>query len=510
MRKRVSTKAVGAGLLAAALAVVFPVTFPPNAACADGYGVLRTAGSGTDTIWVLNVGGTRYEMGYWYGLLLADEIAGCLASLSAALPFSEADYNAAIAAMWNPAYFDTAAYESELQGMADGCAAGGHPEITFAYLRKMQLIPDMSELGCSLFAAWGSATADGHLYQLRNLDWNMSTGLQDYPVVAIYDPDDGHAHTVIGFAGALGVVGGGMSENGIAQSEIMGYFNDPETLAGIPFPFLLRDILYHDATLAQGLNRFQTVTRTNNYYYSLSGPDGPEITGRLLLTSNTRCDIYADNESVNPHPHPGVTAFHEPLEDVVYWTRHNGSRNEEFYNALNARYGNIDGPRSIEIAQAIQDAGGGTLQSVIYDATARGFWVAYANGLDPAPNQGYVHVEPTTYNKLNLNIVNEPWGSVQVDPNAPNLPADLHPAGSEVTLTATPIEGKGLKHWQVFDPNHPGDANYAAIDANNPITLLMDTDREVTAVFKCGSSVGPLLPMMLGVLGLVVWVKRRA
>jgi len=507
MRERLSTKAVGAGLLAAALLVVFPVTFPPGAACADGYGVLRTAGSGSGTIWVLNVGGTRYEMGYWYGLLLADQIAGCLASLSAALPFSEADYNAAIAAMWNPAYFDTAAYESELQGMADGCAAGGHPEVTFAYLRKMQLIADMSELGCSLFAAWGNATADGHLYQLRNLDWSMTTGAQDYPVVAIYDPDDGHAHAVIGFAGALGVSGGGLSENGIAQSQIMGYFCDPETLNGIPFPFLLRDILYHDATLAQGLNRIQTATRTNNYYYGLSGPDGPEITGRLLLTSNTRCDIYADNESVNPHPCISPSPFHTSLDDVVYWRRHDGGGNDMFYNALNARYGNIDSVRSIEIAQIVGVSG--TLLSVVYDATAGECWVAYANGTDPAHNQGYVHVELTTYNKLDLNIVNEPWGSVQVDPNDPNLPADLHPAGIEVTLTATPIEGKGLKHWQIFDPNHPGDANHAAIDANNPITLLMDTDREVTAVFKCGSSIGPLMLVILGVLGLSVWARRR-
>ncbi len=500
-------KTVGTAVSAAALLVILPVTLPPNAACADGYGVLRTAGSGTDTIWVLNVGGTRYEMGYWYGLLLADQIAGCLTGLEAALPFSEADYNAAVAAMWNPAYFDTAAYESELQGMADGCAAGGHPEMTFAFLRKIQLVPDMGEVGCSLFAAWGNATVDGHLYQLRNLDWDMGTGVQDYPVVVIHDPDDGHAHAVIGFAGALGVCGGGMSENGIAQSEIMGYFCDPETLNGIPFPFLLRDILYHDTTLAQALNRVQTATRTNNYYYGLSGPDGPDITGRLLLTSNTRCDIYADNESVNPHPCIYPSPFHTSLDDVVYWRRHDGGGNEMFYNALNARYGNIDSVRSVEIAQIVGVSG--TLVSVIYDATDDECWVAYANGSDPAHNQGYVHVELTTYNKLDLNIVNEPWGSVEVDPNDPNLPSDLHLAGSEVTLTAMPIGGKGFKQWEIFDPNHPGDANHAAVDTNSVITIAMDTDRQVTAVFKCGSSLGPLLPIMLGVLGLIVWARRR-
>ena len=171
----------------------------------------------------------------WYGHLLADQIAPCAAGMFAAAGYSEMEYNNAVTAMWNSAYFDTAAFDSELNGIADGCASAGHAEVTYDVLRRLQLIPDMAENGCSLFAAWESATADGHLYQMRNLDWIMTAGIQDYLVIAIYEPDDACRHAVIGWADTLGAGGGGMNKYGIAVSEIMGHFCDAETLNGVPF-----------------------------------------------------------------------------------------------------------------------------------------------------------------------------------------------------------------------------------------------------------------------------------
>ncbi len=471
-----------------------------------GYGTLQTVGSGSDSIWLVKVGGTRYEMGYEYGRLLANQVAGCIASMSAVAPFTEAQYAAAVAAMWKSTYFDTTSYDQELQGVADGCAAGGHPEITYEKLRRMQLIPDMSELGCSLFAAWGSATASGHLCQLRNLDWSMDTGIQDYPVVAIFEPDDGQVHAVIGFAGMLGVSGGGLNEHGIALSQIMGYFCDPETLNGIPFPILLREAIYHDTTLAEALSRITSATRTNNYYYGVSGPDGGSLTGRLLLTSNRRCDIYSDNQSVNPHPCVSPTPFHTSLNDVVYWRRHDGGGNQMFYNAITARYGNIDSTRSIEIAQIVGVSS--TLLSVVYDATTRQFWVAFAEGLTPAHQRGYVPFDLTTppYTTLSLSVTNPSWGSVTVDPNLPRY----YDPNTVVTLTAAAVSGKSFRDWTVYDPNYPGDANHATVLDTPTIMISMSSNMQVEAAFKCGTGLGGVLPLSVaGVLAMIVVVRMR-
>ncbi len=109
---------------------------------------------------------------------------------------------------------------------------------------------------------------------------------------------------------------------------------------------------------------------------------------------------------------------------------------------------------------------------------------------------------------LALSAINPHWGEVVIDPdpNDPNAPAFL--AGTTVSLSATPIEGKAFKHWQVYDPNHPGDANHVVYDANLTITLVMNDHREVTAQFECGSGVEPFVPV-IALACLAVLSRRR-
>jgi len=104
---------------------------------------------------------------------------------------------------------------------------------------------------------------------------------------------------------------------------------------------------------------------------------------------------------------------------------------------------------------------------------------------------------------LDLDIVNPEYGSVDVDPNQ-----TTYAPGTVVTLTATALDGKRFAQWEIYDPNHPGDVNYAAIDLNNPTTIVMDSDEQVTAVFRCGSGAELLLPLAIGMLGML-WLARQ-
>jgi len=110
--------------------------------------------------------------------------------------------------------------------------------------------------------------------------------------------------------------------------------------------------------------------------------------------------------------------------------------------------------------------------------------------------------------RLSVEEKNGAWGDVDLDPvpGDPNLPK--YPYGTPVTLTATPIDGKVFGQWELYDPNHPGDANYAAIDANSSIAIVMDADREVTAVFKCGGA-GQALPLLMVGVALCALAARR-
>jgi hypothetical protein len=113
---------------------------------------------------------------------------------------------------------------------------------------------------------------------------------------------------------------------------------------------------------------------------------------------------------------------------------------------------------------------------------------------------------------LTLGYINGSWGHVDLspEPNDANLPR--YPHGTSVTLTAVPNEGKLFNYWQVHDPNHPDDANFAATYTNNPITIVMDRDQQVTVMFKCGNGTASgLPPLVIGMtlIGLASGRRRR-
>ncbi len=110
---------------------------------------------------------------------------------------------------------------------------------------------------------------------------------------------------------------------------------------------------------------------------------------------------------------------------------------------------------------------------------------------------------------LDLAIVNPAWGTVELDPAPADPNAPQYAAGTPVTLTADPIDGKGFKQWEIYDPNHPGDVNYAVIDSNLSVQIVMDEDKGIAAVFKCGSGVEPLLPIGAILAGVCIVTSRR-
>lgn len=111
--------------------------------------------------------------------------------------------------------------------------------------------------------------------------------------------------------------------------------------------------------------------------------------------------------------------------------------------------------------------------------------------------------------RLSLTEINDPLGSIVIDPepNDPNTPEFAY--GTVVQLTALPNEGREFREWQIFDPCHPNDTNYATVDANSTITLVMNADREVTAAFACCSGTSLLLPMTLAAVMLLMWGSYR-
>jgi len=144
--------------------------------------------------------------------------------------------------------------------------------------------------------------------------------------------------------------------------------------------------------------------------------------------------------------------------------------------------------------------------AMTYDSV-RGVTVLFG-GQEPGYDYDDETWEGTGWYSLDLTLKNPGPSWVDIDPNDPNCP-DVYPPGTEVTLTAVPSGDKSFKRWKLWDPNHPDDANYNVHDANNPITILMNANRKVEAVFDCGGGIAPPLFVLSGLVGLALLRRGR-
>ena len=323
----------------------------------DVRGRLETVGEGEDAIDVLYLRGSPYQMGYTHGKLLAEKIrkfySVTIMGMSVGLGVPVARLDEAWATM---APFVSRDIKEEMRGLADGAG------VDIRAVQRAQAIPDLSEFHCTFFAAWGKATKDGRLYQIRALDYATEAGIQNYPVIFVYKPEGKKPFVIVGWAGLLGCITG-ISGRGIALSEIGDNFgNEKETLAGEPFPFLLRRVLETANTLDEAVRIIQTAKRTSSYLYCVG--DGKIPAARAMMTCKDWAYVFDPFSLPNRH-----------LDDVVYFSMGADSPwNEKVYDVLKPKHGQID--ERVGIEEVMRGLGTGDLHAVAWDVTGLRMWVA--------------------------------------------------------------------------------------------------------------------------------------
>lgn len=290
---------------------------------------LYTAGPPGYEFSVIHVYGTAYEMGYAHGSLMQDEarsminatmqyMYGQVESALNGLPtwlrdwVAEVGMDAALDLTYDLTKNYTGAYFfEELHGIADGAG------VSYDDLRRIHLIGELTQGDCSMFGAWGSATAStGHTLQLRALDWDTDGPFKDHPAVVVYHPsDNGHQFANVGFVGWIGALSG-QSSSQLAISEIGVSFPDAtfgkESRVGIPFTFLLRDILQFDSSVDDSIKRIQDATRTCDLILGVG--DGGHETFRGFQYSHSVANVVNDTGLI-----PANDTWHPQIENVVYW-----------------------------------------------------------------------------------------------------------------------------------------------------------------------------------------------
>lgn len=181
-----------------------------------------------EKMYLVNLTGNAYQMGYAFGQLMTEEIHAVshnyfkyieenadqefkfITKLPKALqPTAKKagvdllkhllNLNGLITRKYTPLRF-----QAELDGMAKGAG------IKRETLVQLNMIPEYTKAGCSILGTWGKATLNGELLHLRALDWDWHAPLGDYPTITIYHSTEKGSKPFanVGWAGFVGSITG--------------------------------------------------------------------------------------------------------------------------------------------------------------------------------------------------------------------------------------------------------------------------------------------------------------
>ena len=350
-------------------------------------GYVTSVGKGKDEIKVVVVKGTPYEMGVQLGVLLKDDIKVTLNNFFEATQkeVKKIPVKKVLDKAWkiNSKYIDKRVLD-EMKGVADGSGA------SMKLLQRCHMIPVVSPHACSGVAVWGDSSKNNHTYQIRNLDYSVTSKLQEHPVVVIYIPTNGTPHANVTFAGYI-ASHTGMNANHIVfgekgQSPKKEF---PYDLNGTHFSFLFRTLEYDAKTLDGALETIKTTPLIKRYFLYIS--DGNEKTMgaakiRVSTPDPVKLTIWKDND-------PTDNVAPNTFSNCVYQTMKNDKASE----FIKKNIGKFDEKSMIKLSKIV--AAKHNLMNVVYDATTLEMWIAFADGLTNASEQNYVYLNMNDYLK---------------------------------------------------------------------------------------------------------------
>lgn len=357
---------------------------------------------------VLHLKGTPYEMGYQRGYFAKEKVQLMMDLFNGLLKQAEdevrlprfasnliLDITYQLCAPYIPER-----YKREMEGLADGSGCD------LKIIRRGHVLSVLTERGCSAFAVWGHATADGTLFHGRNFDWITSAGLEDSAVLALYEPEGLKPFAAVGYAGVIGVYSG-MNMDGISISQI-GAITEDKSLRGLPLEFVLRRLLEECGDMDDVRHIMNSVKHTVGFNYVVA--DGDARTARAFETTAHHVAEFGPNDPKE------TVEYAVPIEDAVfrsdeamdpvvrslqkcanapglpYGSNSYDHRYMGIVKGIKEHYGKIDQPTALEILKstAMENA---NLHSVLANSTTRELWVANASKGQNASLQPYIHFD---------------------------------------------------------------------------------------------------------------------
>jgi hypothetical protein len=110
-------------------------------------------------------------------------------------------------------------------------------------------LQNMSLVGCTAFATWGTASEDSTLIIGRNFDFYVGDDFARDKLIAFYNPSSGYKFMMVTFGGMTGVLSG-MNEQGLTVT-INAAKSDVPSASATPVTLVTREILQYASTIAE-------------------------------------------------------------------------------------------------------------------------------------------------------------------------------------------------------------------------------------------------------------------
>lgn len=207
-------------------------------------------------------------------------------------------------------YFDADALE-EIRGIVDGMRLR-NPS-TFIQEQDLVFMNALIDLGasvdldvfqCSGLAVWGSISKDGKVYQTRNVDLMVGSGLEHHTLVVMAKPDNGVPYLNPGWAGMIGCASG-LNARGIGVSQVWAFSIDKGF--GRPWVLATRELLATGSSVDDAIRIFSSHRRTygSNFVFADRGDTRGGVPRGIAIESSQRdLRIFESND---------------PREDLALW-----------------------------------------------------------------------------------------------------------------------------------------------------------------------------------------------
>lgn len=217
-------------------------------------------------------------------------------------------------------------------------------------VKRVNMLPELIRMACTMFGAWGPATPNGKLTQIRALDFG-SGPFSNYTILGVYrsKEEGSRAFATVTFPGMVGAITG-VAQNGIGISEKvwMTYDCNPSCLQpghydGEPDVFVLRDILQQSKNRQEAEAYMQSAERTFAIFVGVGDFESQRMD---IVGYKEDSAVVYDDKTISQVTEMTV------MDSVVYVDKHpQPSTDSALPTALSDFYGNLNMENSRIVVQ---------------------------------------------------------------------------------------------------------------------------------------------------------------